>query len=225
MLLKISLIGKLLISDLKILYKYLLFAIQSTKNMVILKGQRREVGTHMKLLLTRHGQTDWNVQGRIQGQSDIELNQTGIEQAKATGEKLKEQNIDIIISSPLKRATKTAQLIAGTRDIPIIYDKRIVERCFGEFEGKTREEFDFEEIWNYKLNKQYEQAESVGEIFDRVYQFLDALKEEYQDKTVLLVTHGGIIVPVRVYCEGMPEGMEVLRGLGIGNCEVKEYDL
>lgn len=179
----------------------------------------------MKLLLTRHGQTNWNVEGKVQGRTDIELNETGIEQAKATGEKLKKQKIDLIIASPLKRASKTAQLIAGDREIPILYDCRIQERCFGEFEGKTKKEHNFEEMWNYKINKQYETAESVGEIFERVYQFLDELKEKYEDKTVLVVTHGGVTVPIRVYCEGMPEGMEVLTGLGIENCEVKEYEL
>lgn len=179
----------------------------------------------MKILLTRHGQTDWNVQRRIQGKTDIELNETGIEQARITGEKLRTKYIDLIISSPLKRAAKTAQLIAESKNIPIIYDNRIEERAFGEFEGKTPEEFDFDEIWNYKINKQYEDAESVGETFDRVYKFLEDVKEKYSDKTLLLVTHGGITVPIRAYFEGIPEGMEVLRGLGIENCEVKEYEI
>ncbi len=179
----------------------------------------------MKLLLTRHGQTDWNVQRRIQGKTDIELNEVGIEQAKITGEKLKVRNIDLIISSPLKRAAKTAELIAGTREIPIIFDDRIEERSFGEFEGKTPEEFNFNEIWNYKLDKQYEDAESVGQTFDRVYKFIEEIKEEYKDKTVLIVTHGGITVPIRAYFEGIPEGMEVLRGLGIENCQVLEYEV
>lgn len=104
-------------------------------------------------------------------------------------------------------------------------DEGLRERCFGEFEGKTREEFDFSEIWNYKLNKQYENAESTGELFKRVQKFLNRIQEEYKDKTVLLVTHGGVTVPIRATLEGIPEGMEVLQGLGIDNCEVKEYDL
>ena len=57
----------------------------------------------MRLLLTRHGQTDWNVAGKIQGLTDIELNETGIMQAKCTGEKLLNENIDIILCSPLKQ--------------------------------------------------------------------------------------------------------------------------
>lgn len=179
----------------------------------------------MKLLLTRHGQTDWNVAGKIQGITDIELNETGKKQAKATGEKLLNYNIDIIISSPLKRAKMTAEIIRGNRNIEILLDDGLKERCFGEFEGKTREEMDFDEIWNYKLNKHYKNAESTGELFERVQKFLNKIKKEYKDKTVLLVTHGGVTVAIRATLEGIPEGMEVLRGLGIDNCEIKEYDL
>lgn len=179
----------------------------------------------MKLLLTRHGQTDWNIAGKIQGMTDIELNETGIKQAKNTREKLLNQNIDAIITSPLKRAKKTAEIIGKNREIPIIEDNGIIERYFGEFEGKTREEFDFDEIWNYKLNKQYDDAESIGDLFGRVQGFLEKIKKQYQDKTILVVTHGGVLVPIRATLEGIPEGMEVLRGLSLDNCEVKEYNL
>lgn len=179
----------------------------------------------MKLLVTRHGQTDWNLAGKVQGQTDIELNETGLEQAKIAGEKLLNEKIDVIISSPLKRAKKTAEIIRGNRDIPLLIDNAITERSFGECEGKTREEFNFEEIWNYKLNKQYEGAESVRDLFTRVQGFLNKIKEEYDDKTVLLVTHGGVTVPIRATLEGIPNGMEVLRNLGIENCEIKRYDV
>lgn len=179
----------------------------------------------MKLLLTRHGQTDWNVAGKIQGMTDTELNETGIKQAQNTREKLLNEKIDFIITSPLKRAKKTAEIIGEARKIPLIEDSEIIERGFGRFEGKTAKEFDFDEIWNYKLNKQYEDAESVGALFDRVQRFLEKIKIDYQDKTVLVVTHGGVAVPIRATLEGIPEGMEVLRGLGLDNCEIKEYEL
>ena len=84
---------------------------------------------------------------------------------------------------------------------------------------------DFSLLWNYRVNKKFEKAESVGEVFNRVNNFLENLKEEYPDKTVLLVTHGGISVPIRAYFEGIPEGMEVLQGFGLDNCEVKQYEL
>ncbi len=179
----------------------------------------------MKILLTRHGQTDWNVLGKIQGLTDIELNETGIKQAEETREKLLDKKIDLILTSPLKRAKKTAEIIGKGRNIPIIVDNGLIERAFGKNEGKTREEFDFDEVWNYKLNKQYEDAESVGDLFNRIDTFLNNIKETYPDKTVLLVTHGGVSIPIRAYFEGIPENTEVLRNMGIGNCEVKEYEL
>jgi len=149
----------------------------------------------------------------------------GINQAKQTKKKLENKTIDVIITSPLKRAKKTAQIIGEDRNIPIIEDNEVAERYFGKFEGMTAKEFNFDEIWNYKLNKQYEDAESVGALFDRIQGFLEKIKKEYENKTVLVVTHGGVSVPIRATLEGIPEGMEVLRGLGLDNCKVKEYDL
>ena len=96
-------------------------------------------------------------------------------------------------------------------DGDIKLDEAIEERSFGEFEGKTAKEFDFDEIWNYKLDKQYEKAESLGQLFNRVNNFLDNLKQTYPDKTVLLVTHGGVCVPIRSILEGIPEEMGILR--------------
>lgn len=72
----------------------------------------------MKLFLTRHGQTDWNIAQKIQGRTDIELNATGIRQAENTREKLLDETIDLIISSPLKRTKKTAEIIATRKKYP-----------------------------------------------------------------------------------------------------------
>lgn len=91
----------------------------------------------MRLLITRHGQTDWNVAGKTQGRTDTELNETGIEQAKTVREKLMNYDIDVILSSTLKRAKKTAEIIADKRNIPIFYDEDLVERSYGEYEGKN----------------------------------------------------------------------------------------
>lgn len=110
----------------------------------------------MEILITRHGQTDWNLQRKLQGRADIELNHTGIEQAKIAREELVNEKIDLIICSPLKRARQTADIINEGRNIPIIIDERISERDFGEFEGKNRNEFSFEDFWSYKKAENYE---------------------------------------------------------------------
>lgn len=179
----------------------------------------------MKILLTRHGQTDWNILGKIQGITDIELNETGIKQAEIAREKLLKFDIDVIISSPLKRARKTAEIIGKGRNIPIIIDEGITERSWGKYEGYTTKDMNFEPFVNIKQNKKVDGIESIGELFNRVNTFLGKLKDKYYDKTVLLVTHNGTAGPIRVYFEGIPDGTEVLRGLGIENCEVLEYEV
>ena len=94
----------------------------------------------MKFYIIRHGQTDWNKKGKIQGKTDIELNEEGIEQAREATKKLENCDIDVIISSPLKRARKTAEIINETKNVPIIFKEELEERGFGEFEGKIRKE-------------------------------------------------------------------------------------
>ena len=90
------------------------------------------------IYVTRHGQTDWNVQKKVMGRCDEPLNETGLQQAEETRNNLLNTKIDIIICSPLQRAKQTADVINKGRNIPIIYDDRIVERDFGEFEGKQK---------------------------------------------------------------------------------------
>ena len=85
----------------------------------------------MKIYLIRHGETSWNTLGRLQGRTDIELNENGIRLAKITGEKLKDVHFDLAIASPLKRAYETAGLVLGDRNIPILTDERIEEISFG----------------------------------------------------------------------------------------------
>ena len=137
----------------------------------------------MKIYVTRHGQTDWNVQGKTQGRADIELNEVGIKQAKQTKEELKNIDIDLIICSPLKRAKKTAEIINEGRNIPIIFDDQIIERNFGEFEG---EKIKFDEFWDYNAHPRYQRAETIQEIISRISNFLDKIKEEYKDKNVAM---------------------------------------
>ena len=176
----------------------------------------------MEILITRHGQTDWNLQRKLQGRADIELNHTGIEQAKIAREELVNEKIDLIICSPLKRARQTADIINEGRNIPIIIDERISERDFGEFEGKNRNEFSFEDFWSYKKAENYEKAEKIQDFFERIYSFLADIKEKYKDKRILIVAHGGVSIPFRCYFEGIPD-IENLTGLGLKNCEVRKY--
>ena len=178
----------------------------------------------MKIYVTRHGQTEWNVLKKVQGKADISLNEKGIEQAIQTKKELDNEKIDLIICSPLKRAKETAQIINENRNIPIIFDDRISERDFGEFEGMPTTEFDFEGFWSYKANKEYSRAENIVDFFNRIYSFLDNLKEEYSDKNVLIVSHGGASIPIKCYFNGIPDDMDSLLELCLGNCEIARYE-
>ena len=153
----------------------------------------------MKIYFVRHGQTDWNNQGKIQGKTDTELNKTGIEQAKEASEKLKDADIDIIICSPLKRARKTAEIINEKLNVDILHEKEFSERDYGEFEGISKYDLNTEEFWDYDKNVKYKKAESVKDLFDRVYRTLDKIIEKYKGKNILIVAHSGISIPFKCY--------------------------
>lgn len=110
------------------------------------------------IYVVRHGETDWNKLHKVMGRVDIPLNETGKSQAKITSEKLKEYKIDLIISSPLKRACETAKIINETKNLEIIYDDRLLERDFGEFEGLDYNERYEPLLWDYYENKEYEKT-------------------------------------------------------------------
>lgn len=177
----------------------------------------------MKILITRHGQTDWNLEKKVQGKADIELNEKGKQQAEETKKLLDKREIDLIICSPLIRARQTAEIINRERNIPIILEEGISERDFGEFEGQATSEFDFDAFWSYQKNLQYKKAENITQFFKRVYSCIDKLQVEYKGKKVLIVSHGGVSIPIQCYFEGIPN-MESLLPLAIGNCQVIEYD-
>lgn len=175
----------------------------------------------MRLLITRHGQTDWNVADKTQGRTDTELNETGIEQAKAVREKLMNYDIDVILSSPLKRAKKTAEIIADKRNIPIFYDEDIIERSYGEYEGKKVPHEDFA-----RINKTGEMgAESNDEFLVRIKRFFKKIEKEYKDKTVLVVTHKGTALGMCCYLDKVPICIENTSKYKIENCSILEYEI
>ncbi len=180
----------------------------------------------MNIYVTRHGQTDWNVEKKVMGRCDKPLNESGLQQANETSNALANTDIDLIICSPLLRAKQTAEVINKDRNIPIIFDNRIIERDFGEFEGKQTKDFDFLGYWNYYKNEQYESAENIKIFFERVYSFLDDIIKRYSDKNILVVAHGGISIPIACYFnQNIPEGSLVEAGLVLGNCQVATYSI
>lgn len=89
------------------------------------------------LYIMRHGKTDWNAKHKLQGRTDIPLNEEGIQMAEQAKEKYKDVNFDICYCSPLVRAKQTAEIVLEGRNIPIVYDDRLMEMCFGVYEVVT----------------------------------------------------------------------------------------
>lgn len=176
----------------------------------------------MKLFILRHAETEENITEMLQGDMDTVLNKKGIEQSFLVRDKIIESNIDLVISSPKKRATETARIAAP--NIPMILDDRLRSRSHGEFEGKSRSDVDIHEYWNFYKNNQYERAESVQEMFKRIKSLIDEIKEKYSDKNVLLVTHSGVCRILYYYFNGIPEDGDLI-GYESYNCSFEQYEL
>jgi len=180
----------------------------------------------MNLYIVRHGETDWNKKKKIQGLTDIELNEKGIYQANKMKEKLLNVNFDICICSPLKRAVKTAQIIVDQK-CDIIVNEALLERCFGNYEGQNSKEanIDIFKIWNLKENCKDNGIESLRDLLERSDLFLKKFKEEYaQYKNVLIVSHGGFIKALYYSLNGYDENTDFL-SFHLDNCEVYKHEI
>ena len=174
----------------------------------------------MKVYIVRHGQVPHNALKEYNSQ-DEDLTELGIEQAEQLREKIKDIHFDIVISSPLLRATHTEYILTNYDD-SIITDERLRERDWGTLSGQPNSVTDREEYWNYYSKIQYGINENIQDFFKRVYSFLDELKtKDY--KSVLIVAHSGVSKAFSGYFEGIQDGKFLNRGLK--NCEMKEYEL
>ena len=139
------------------------------------------------LLLARHGETDWNRELRIQGSSDIELNELGRKQARALAEELAGVELDAIYSSDLSRARDTAEEVAAAKGLPIRLDARLRERHFGSWEGLTREDV------TERYPGERHDGESDEDVRARVLAAIDAITTAHPGEQVLVVSHGGAL--------------------------------
>ena len=153
------------------------------------------------IYIIRHGQTEWNIEHRTQGQTDIALNTNGIKQAELITQKISNLKIDSIISSDLKRAYMTAQIINKNFHKAIETDKRLREFCFGTLEGITRDKITQETWEKFNENPKQFNAETKEEIFNRIKSFIKDMKSEIKNKKVLVVTHGGPIRMIKYYLD------------------------
>lgn len=156
----------------------------------------------MKLYVVRHGQTDWNINGKIQGQKDIELNDTGILQARSSKEEFNKLDVDLIMCSPLKRARRTAEIINQDKKLEIIYREELIERGLGDLEGKDCETEE-EDIYNYYINDTKMNVEPVVELCNRINRLFNEIKTKYSTNTIMLVTHSGTARAIEGYFYGI----------------------
>jgi len=175
--------------------------------------------------MARHGLTDWNLVPKVQGATDIPLNEGGIKQAHALAEYIKTSGIKIdkILCSPLSRAAETARIVSEINNIPLQVEPRLIEQNFGKWEGWSKENA---KDASFHLAKQqfmnsYETGESMFRLAQRIYNFLDELKNTDSDETYLLVTHGGIARVVQSYFYDMTN--DEFASFILNNCEIREY--
>ena len=178
----------------------------------------------MKLYIVRHGETDWNKNKMMQGNTDVPLNQNGINQALNISKVLEDRTIDVCYSSPLSRAYETAKLITNNGNI--IIDKRLEERELGEFEGKNSSLYDTHYYWDRKINSSLYGVEAANDLIVRVKTFYDELKEKYkdQDLNILIVTHGAIVRSLNFIIEGYDDNTNFAL-FDVPNCHVFEYKI
>jgi probable phosphoglycerate mutase len=186
--------------------------------------------TIARVIVVRHGQTEWNVEARIQGQGDSDLTTEGEAQARSLAQRLAAEKFDVLISSDLGRAAATAQAIADRCGKPIVLDARLRERHFGAGQGMTYEEVDraypgaFARIRNVDPDFVIPGGESRRQFHDRVCGAMDSLATAHAGRTIVVVTHGGVLATFFRHVHAIP--LEIAHPIAITNASynVLRYD-
>ena len=183
----------------------------------------------MELYIIRHGETEWNKEQRLQGRSDIPLNEYGRELANITSEALKDVEFDLIYSSPLCRAYETALILRRDRNIPIVKDEHLVEMSFGDYEGVPAREVptDFRAFFDDPVHYTTPpNGESYAHIIKRTSEFIDTVivPASSQYKRVLIVAHGALNKGLMLHLDHK-ELKDYWSGVFQRNCCVNIYEV
>lgn len=152
-----------------------------------------------RIVVIRHGETDWNVESRLQGQTDVPLNARGRRQAAALADALRHDGLVAVYASDLSRAWATAQALAGPLGLPLVADPGLRERSFGVVEGQTRQQIDQEQAalarrWhNREPDFAPEGAESLRRFQGRCIAAVVRLAAAHAGAAIALVSHGGVL--------------------------------
>lgn len=153
--------------------------------------------THV--IVIRHGETDWNLQGRLQGHTDIALNATGRAQAQAVAQALHGEPLAAIYASNLQRALHTAQAIADAQGLPVRLRHDLRERGFGQWEGELSDDIAYLDAEGFARWRARDPqfappgGESLLGFHARVSAALDELAQRHVGERIMLVAHGGVL--------------------------------
>jgi broad specificity phosphatase PhoE len=163
-----------------------------------------------RLILIRHGQTDWNVEGRWQGQADVPLNSRGLEQAQQLATELADVGIQAIYASDMQRALQTVQPLSRLTGLPVRIDPRLREIHQGEWQGMLVTEImaRYGELFHRRKADPMAVAPPGGETLEQVqqraYRVLDEILEHHPHETVAIGAHGFVIALLRLRLENRP---------------------
>ncbi len=185
----------------------------------------------VRLLLVRHGETDWNVEGRWQGSSEVPLNSAGREQAARIAEELALRPVDALYSSPLGRSMDTARSIGQRLRLEVRADDRLKEISLGQWEGmlstRIAEEYpDLHRQWCLDPRPvRPPGGETLREVHDRVIAALEEMADRHVGQTLCLVTHKTAIVVLRCHYLGLDLAVEMGRMPPNAACELLEIEV
>lgn len=152
-----------------------------------------------RLYFIRHGITEWNIDGRYQGSTDIELSETGKKQAKLLGERFKNIDLDVVYASPLKRAYVTAEAVSNAKGVPIIKCDNFQEINFGEWEGHTSDELRgkygtiYDDFLKSPMTYEIPGEGSFKNAMNRGLAGVNEILEKHKGENIAIVSHGALL--------------------------------
>jgi probable phosphoglycerate mutase len=164
----------------------------------------------LRLYITRHGETEWNTQHRMQGWKNSNLTEKGVSNAKALGKSLKNIEFKKVYCSPLDRTRHTTELILNGRDIEVVYDENLREIHLGELEGLNQEEVaaiypDFKtHFWENPHLYKAKSGEDFFNVKERVVKVLEDIIKDNPEGNILIVTHGVVLKTIHAYFKNLP---------------------
>lgn len=181
------------------------------------------------LVLIRHGETDWNVEGRYQGQADPPLNEKGLAQARLLAEEMSDVSLNALYTSPLRRALQTAQILATALGVPLHLEPRMMEIHQGDWQGRLRADIAarYPDLFRRWETEPWQVTppggEHLSQVQTRVYAAVDDMLARYRGQRIGLVAHRIPIALLKARYQGMDS--DVVRTLQLPNTYWEEIQI